>query len=212
MPRCKRITLRSLLEFSNDPKSKFRGITTKNIVNSLPVLNYLRSVVPLRDSGRMKTSEALDITAMEYNQKAVDRLERDIYKLNRHDREYLRLRVEFLLLQIDAALCRQYQDVRVLDDGADLLAMLEDAMSETERFRQWFRECVHSDGRMTIESYLSCGVEAGRHGKAVRRILSKIMIFLPRWLNIDIGGCHGRTAQLRSTLCEGYRLTIVQGT
>ncbi|OQR76599.1 hypothetical protein BIW11_07678 [Tropilaelaps mercedesae] len=152
------------------------------------------------------------VCEMKRNKKVVAKLEQRIAQLDRYDREYLRLRVEFLLMQIDIALCTQYKSVMTLHDGSDLLAMLEDAMATTEKFRQWFHQYMRQGNGGNLDRYLNYGVSVNRNeGKPLRKILSKMMVLLPASLTLDVQGCHCLHEKLQRELIHGYCITMRQG-
>ncbi|XP_022694911.1 uncharacterized protein LOC111263787 isoform X2 [Varroa jacobsoni] len=145
-------------------------------------------------------------------EKRIAVLETCILELDRDERECLRLRVELLLAQIDVALGNQYKHVKPMKDGDDLLSALDDAMSATKYFKRWFREYTRSDGRLHLEKYIYKGIGvAQRESKAVRKILSKMMDLLPKWLNVDISGCYCAQPHLLLDLDKGYRMAMIQG-
>ncbi|OQR75586.1 hypothetical protein BIW11_08320 [Tropilaelaps mercedesae] len=143
----------------------------------------------------------------------MEKLEREIRRLETLEREWLHLRVEFLLEKIIMTLRAQHASVKAFDDSADLLVTLDDSMQSTEAFQQWFRQCIECDEKNTIENYLRCGVGISQDdSRAVRKILSQMMYLLPRWLNADIEGCFCAKQHLLLELRKGYRVSMLQGT
>lgn len=143
----------------------------------------------------------------------LNRLGKTVSRLNFQDSIYLSLRVEYLLIQIDSVLSAQYKHLMTFTNGTDLLNRLDEAMSAAVRFKNWFREIMRTQDKFTLERYLSHGVGVEqKESKTVRKILSRIMIFLPRWVNFDVGGCFCAKPQVLQELYDGYRISILQGT
>lgn len=153
----------------------------------------------------MKTNKA--------KRRIISRLENSIYRLNQCERQWLRLRVEFLLYQTNAALKSQYKRVLKLEEATDLLEKLNEAMVTVKRFHKWFNSCVASKDQLTLEKYLSVGVCAdAKDVEEAGKILGKMMTLLPRWLNIECRGCSCRQKHVLLELKEGYRISMLQGT
>lgn len=148
---------------------------------------------------------------MRMEEQIISKLEEDIRQLDASDRQWLSLRLEFLLIQMEAALKSQRKLVIEVESYPFLSKTLSEAISSVEKFREWFAKVIGQKSQLTLERYLSAKVAPdAKHVDRAIEVLERMMFLLPRWLNVECTGQYSNYFMFE--LNEGYRVSMTHGT